>query len=104
LDKAIADIPRESFKMLLSHRPAFFPQAQRAGIDLTLAGHTHGGQVLGDNFGVEINPIRYYHRYLEGFYMENGKQLYVNVGVGVAGIPIRLVPREITLFTLRREG
>ena len=102
LKTAMENIPSDSFKILLSHRPAFFPQAQQAGIDLTLSGHTHGGQVIGEHLGLEVNPIRYFHRYLEGLYIENEKQLYVNVGVGVAGIPIRLIPREITLLTLKR--
>lgn len=102
IEKAVQGVDPDAFKILLSHRPAFFPEAKRHGIDLTLAGHTHGGQVIGDNFGIEINPIRYFHRYLEGLYQEDGRQLYVNVGVGVAAVPIRLVPREITLLTLYR--
>jgi predicted MPP superfamily phosphohydrolase len=45
MDEAVAGLEPESFKILMSHHPDFFQAARRAGMDLTLAGHTHGGQV-----------------------------------------------------------
>ncbi len=98
--KAAAGLSQDDFKILLSHRPAIFPLARRFGFDLTLSGHTHGGQIGINLLGVEINPIAMLQKYDKGLFEEGGKKLYVNVGVGMAGVPIRLVPREISLFTL----
>ena len=74
---------------MLSHRPRFFPEARQAGMDLTLSGHTHGGQVGVAFGGIEINPVSLFHHYAKGLYVEAGKQLYVNVGVGTVGVPVR---------------
>ncbi len=101
-DHATAGLPEDSFKVFLAHRPGAFLAAKKLGFDLTLSGHTHGGQIIGKVGGMEINPIRLMHPYVEGLYKEEGKQLYVNVGVGMVGVPIRLVPREITLLSLHR--
>ncbi len=101
-DLALQNVDPESFKILLSHRPDFFQEAQRLGIDLMLAGHTHGGQVGGKIFGVGIYPVNWVYKYSMGHYVEEDTQLYVNVGVGMVGAPIRLVRPEITLFTLHR--
>ncbi|MFH0992028.1 MAG: metallophosphoesterase [bacterium] len=107
LDYATESIERNSFKILLSHRPDFFPQAKQAGISLTLSGHTHGGQVGVGIGSFRLNPVDLVYKYAMGLYIEEGKQLYVNVGVGMVGVPIRLVKPEIALFTLmpaRRSG
>lgn len=57
-------------------------------MDLTLAGHTHGGQVGGEILGFGIYPVNLVYQYSMGHYIEDGKQLYVNVGVGMVGAPI----------------
>jgi predicted MPP superfamily phosphohydrolase len=100
LDRAIAGVPNEVFKILLSHRPDFWRFGKKADVDLTLAGHTHGGQIgvqIGD---VQLNPIRFFHQYVSGLFEEEGKQLYVNVGVGMVGMPVRLVLPELSFFEL----
>lgn len=102
LDDAMKGVDPQMFKILLSHRPEFFPRAKEAGMDLTLAGHTHGGQVGIEFWGINLNPAYLFTRYVRGLYKENGKQLYVNVGVGMVGVPIRIVRPEITLITLQR--
>jgi hypothetical protein len=103
LDEAVKGLEPESFKIMLTHQPRFFPQARRAGMDLTLAGHTHGGQVGIEYAGINLNPVYLVHEYARGLYEEEGKTLYVNVGVGMVGVPIRLVAPEITLITLQSE-
>lgn len=102
LDEAMRGVNPETFKILLSHRPEFFTKAKQAGIDLTLAGHTHGGQVGIEFGGINLNPAYLVTKYVRGLFNEEGKQLYVNVGVGMVGVPIRIVPPEITLITLQR--
>lgn len=104
LDKAMDGVDPETFKILLSHRPEFFSHAKMAGIDLTLAGHTHGGQVGIEFWGINLNPAYLVTKYVRGLFKEEGKQLYVNVGVGMVGVPIRIVRPEITLITLRKAG
>ncbi|MEX1275814.1 MAG: metallophosphoesterase [Bacteroidota bacterium] len=100
LDLATRDLHPDKFKILLTHRPDFFTHAKAAGMDLTLAGHTHGGQVGGEVLGLSFYPVNLVFKYAMGHYVEEGKQLYVNVGVGMVGAPIRLVRPEITLLTL----
>jgi hypothetical protein len=102
LDDALSGVDAESLKVLLSHRPDIFPDVKRTDIDLTLSGHTHGGQVGIEVFGLDLNPVYLLHRYARGLYTEDAKHIYVNVGVGMVGAPIRLVRPEISLFSLHR--
>ena len=61
-------------------------------VDLTLSGHTHGGQIA---------PAGAILRYRAGRYEKGGSTLYVNRGFGVAGPPVRIgVPPEITKIVL----
>jgi predicted MPP superfamily phosphohydrolase len=103
LDDAVRGLDHETFKILLSHRPEFFPKAKAAGMDLTLAGHTHGGQVGMEFWGINLNPAYLVTKYVRGLFDEEGKQMYVNVGVGMVAVPIRIVRPEVTLFTLQRS-
>jgi len=100
LNKAMKTVNKDTFKILLSHNPEFFSEAKKADIDLTLAGHTHGGQIGFNVAGLNINPAYAAYKYPKGLYIEDNNQLYVNVGVGTFALPIRTVKPEITLFTL----
>ena len=102
LPRALSGIDQDSFKLLLSHRPGFFDQSGKTDIDLTLSGHTHGGQVAVKIFGFDINPAALVHDYVAGLYESGRSKLYVNVGVGMVGAPIRLVRPEITVLTLKK--
>jgi len=85
--------------ILLSHHPDFFFEAVAADVDLTLSGHTHGGQIR--VFGrAPIHHSRF--GYERGWFTENDCHLYVGRGVGVTVLPIRLdAPPEIPIVTLR---
>jgi predicted MPP superfamily phosphohydrolase len=100
LPAALAGLDPQVFSVLMTHRPDVFRQSRRAGVDLTLAGHTHGGQVGIQMYGINLNPVYLVHEYARGMYLEENRYLYVNVGVGMVGVPIRLVRPEISLFTL----
>ena len=92
-----------SFNVLLSHNPNTFVRASQMGIDLTLAGHTHGGQVRVEILDHRWNPAEYFTPYVAGLYQKASSFIYVNRGLGTIGAPVRLgVPPEITLLTLRR--
>ena len=102
-NKALDDVDPDSFKIALTHRPDEWDHTRSAGMDLTLAGHTHGGQV-GFRLGpLNLNPVYLIHKYAMGLYSQDRAHLYVNVGVGMVGVPIRMVKPEVTLLTLRRS-
>jgi hypothetical protein len=89
--------------ILLSHNPDTFDRAAELGIDLSLAGHTHGGQAALEFISPQIAPSRLVTPYVAGLFKRPGGQLYVNRGIGTIGVPIRIgAPPEITLFELIR--
>jgi len=97
-------IDRDRVNILLSHNPDTFDRAAELGIDLSLAGHTHGGQVALEFISPEIAPSRLVTPYVAGWFGKPGGQLYVNRGIGTIGVPIRIgAPPEITLFDLTRS-
>jgi len=86
--------------LLLAHNPRAFPRAASLGIPLTLAGHTHGGQVA-----LKARPGRnlaFAHRRSAGLYDREGSRLFVTTGVG-AWFPLRVnCPAEVAMLTVRR--
>jgi len=100
LDRLAREAPMEIPRLLLVHRPSFFAQAVRLGFPAVLSGHTHGGQ-LSPPFLREHNVSRMISRWTRGLYREGDSAMYVNPGLGVAGLPVRLnCPREIALIRL----
>jgi predicted MPP superfamily phosphohydrolase len=121
-------VRRDVPNILLSHNPNSFPRAAELGIELSLAGHTHGGQVRVEILDHRWSPAEFFTPYVAGLYrrplhtsalLKDGEiaalfpasdlsatpsgLIYVNRGLGTIGAPILLgVPPEITLMTLRR--
>ena len=85
---------------VLTHNPDIFPEIpERAA--LTLAGHTHGGQVRLPLFGRPVVPSRYGQRYAAGHVVEDSRHLFVTTGVGTSIIPVRFrVAPEIALLRI----
>lgn len=102
LDRALKNVDRERFKILLSHKPYDFPKFARYQIQLTVSGHTHGGQIVFAKIDdIYIAPASLVSRFISGHYKLGDSHLYVTRGVGVVGIPIRInCPPEITNITL----
>ncbi len=106
-------VRRDMPNILLSHNPNSFNRAAELGIELTLSGHTHGGQVQVEILDHRFSPARFITDYIAGLYQRplqdsklepRSSALYVNRGLGTVGAPVRLgVPPEITLLTLRRS-
>lgn len=82
------------YSVLLYHRPDGFPAAAQQRVHLTLAGHTHAGQIIPFNFIVK----RIYPQ-LRGIYRDGVSTMYVSPGTGTWGPILRLGSRsEITRF------
>jgi uncharacterized protein len=85
----------------ITHNPDVFPGIPNR-VCLTLAGHTHGGQVAIPLVGRPIVPSRYGERYALGHIHEHGRQLFVTAGVGTSIIPVRFrVPPELVILEIR---
>ena len=93
----------DQVNILLSHNPNTYDRAAELGIDLSLAGHTHGGQISLDFISPDLSIARLMTPYVKGHFQKPGGQLYVNRGIGTIAVPIRFdAPPEITLFELVR--
>ncbi|MGN0005622.1 MAG: metallophosphoesterase [Candidatus Gastranaerophilaceae bacterium] len=75
--------------ILLSHQPDIFPEIPKDGVNLTLAGHTHGGQVVIPFIGPIIVPSKYGKKYASGYFEEDGKKMIVTKGIGTSILPVR---------------
>lgn len=92
-----------AYNVLLSHNPDVFPVAAAKGYDLTLAGHTHGGQVSVEILHQPMNAARFFTPYVYGLYRRGAAAEYVTRGIGTIGIPVRFgAPPEIALLRLRK--
>ncbi|MDF1506784.1 metallophosphoesterase [Robertmurraya sp. DFI.2.37] len=106
ISAALANVPDEAYKILLSHAPDLADNAANFNIQLQLSGHSHGGQIQIPLLGALVKPP-YGEKYYEGFYTvgeEKPLTLYVNRGLGTTRLPFRFlsVP-ELTIFTLSRK-
>lgn len=118
-------VHKDAANILLSHNPNSFNRAAELGIELSLAGHTHGGQIQVEILDHRLSPARFITHYVAGLYMRPlftpakavasqaflqasnlqvpHSAIYVNRGLGTVGAPVRFgVPPEISLLTLRR--
>ncbi|QEI06474.1 metallophosphoesterase [Pigmentiphaga aceris] len=102
IEQALAGVPANAPIILLSHRPVRSSEHAKAGVDLQLSGHTHGGVVLGLTLVVMLAN----DGFLSGAYDIDGMWMYISNGTGMwNGFPIRLgVPAEITEIVLRSPG
>ncbi len=101
---AIAKVPVEVDGALpivaFTHNPDIFPLIP-SRVWLTIAGHTHGGQVALPLIGRPIVPSDFGERYAAGHIVEGGRHLFVTSGIGTSILPVRFrVPPEISLLTI----
>lgn len=94
-------IAPDALNVLLQHNPDVLPRAAEAGFALTLAGHTHGGQINLEVAGTAFNMAAIYTPYTRGLYHHKGSALYVSSGLGTVAVPVRLgAPPEVSLLRL----
>lgn len=100
-----------NFKILMTHNPEHWNQVvkKNSNIDLSLSGHTHAMQIEADMFGQRFSPAAWRYKYWGGLYEDTGadgtpSRLYVNIGAGEVGMPMRLgAEPELTVITLRKK-
>lgn len=107
LKRAVQNIHKDDFKILLSHDPSHWEQEvidDEYRYQLTLSGHTHGMQ-----FGIEIpgwikwSPVKWRYKHWAGIYKEKGQYINVNRGFGYLGYPGRVgIWPEITVIELKK--
>jgi hypothetical protein len=110
LPGALSDTREDEARILLSHNPAIIREAARAGVDLVLSGHTHGGQInwrmlVGREDRKTARWLRRPSRRLMRGHAQLGlTQLYVNRGLGTVVVPLRYgCPPEITVLELLKS-
>lgn len=122
LKQALEHVALDRFTLLLAHSPQITTQAARAGVDLMISGHTHGGQVRLPFLGPlkTQNPLCHnldmglfdHARLTRTLGYDPGGDIcvYITRGIGLANVPgIRwaaprfLCPPEVSLLTLCRE-
>lgn len=104
VEAALSAAPPDAFKIVLFHYPDQIPAAARLGVDLYLAGHTHGGQVALPFYGAIVTLSTHGKRFESGLYRLDQTTAYVSRGIGMEGgfIPrVRFCARpELTLIEL----
>lgn len=106
MDKAMEQGPTD-LKILLAHHPDAFDEACRYGVDMTLSGHTHGGQLIlkhtnGKRGSIGLGAMAF--KYPRGLYQRGHRHLHVTSGVG-SWFPLRVqCPSEIVSLTLHCDG
>ena len=98
----LSGVPQGADALCFTHSPDSFPKLPGTCV-LTIAGHTHGGQVKLPLLGrADCAVPSMASVMLPGIIREDGKTLFVSTGIGTSILPVRLgVPPEIALLTLR---
>ena len=102
--RALKGVPSGTQAICFTHSPDAFPLLYGTACVLTVAGHTHGGQVKLPFLGrIAVDTASIYgQRYAFGLIRENGKTMFVSPGIGTSLLPVRFgVPPEISFLTIR---
>ncbi len=104
LQELMAQVPAGAYSLLLYHTPDLIETAAEQGIDLYLAGHTHGGQIRLPFYGALVTLSAYGKQYEMGQYQVGPTTLYISRGIGMEGLGLPrvrfLCPPELVLLEL----
>ncbi len=89
-EHALAGVPDDTCKVLLSHSPEIYRAAEQFGFDFLMAGHTHGGQICLPGGRVLVHDHSSPRHLLSGVWREGHLQGYTSRGPGASGLPVRL--------------
>jgi predicted MPP superfamily phosphohydrolase len=98
--RTLARVPPRAFTIALAHNPALWPQLADRGVQLTLSGHTHHGQLSIPHIDWSLASLFLEHAM--GSHRRGNSFLYINPGTNYWGLPLRIgaLP-EVTVLTLR---
>lgn len=103
MNAAVKDMTKELYTIMLSHRPEIIYSYREKVPDLTLSGHTHGGQVRLPLIGAVVAQGQGFFPKLDKgvFNIQEDKLLYVDSGVGTSTLPLRFLNQsDVTLITI----
>lgn len=101
IEKTIYDVKPQDFCILISHNPDYVEQMHTNLVDITLAGHTHGGQMTMFGLFAPLLPSKYGQKYRYGWVIQDNNTTYITSGVGSIFPPLRFFCRpEIVVFKL----
>ncbi|MBR1883083.1 MAG: metallophosphoesterase [Muribaculaceae bacterium] len=106
LQQSIAHYPDSAMLIVMQHNPKQWDHeiVGKTNATLTLSGHTHAFQTIFNLFGLELSPARLRYRRWGGLYTVGEQHLYVNTGIGMVGVPMRMgATPEITVIQLTRK-
>jgi len=104
-DSTTFDMSSQNFGILLSHNPDYLERLRGDAIDLTLSGHTHGGQVTFFGLFAPILPSHYGQKYRYGMLQSGKRTSIISSGVGTITPPLRFFCRpEIVCLKLVRTS
>ena len=104
--RELAGVPdRDSYNILLAHKPDFFDAYAEWGADLVLAGHVHGGMVRLPFIGGIVSPNpSLFPKYSKGEYENGSCKMIVSCGTGMHTLPLRFLnPAEVSVIDLGPE-
>jgi predicted MPP superfamily phosphohydrolase len=100
LDRTVDGVAPGEFVVALAHNPALWPGLAERGVELTLSGHTHYGQLAIPRLGWSVASLFLEHAM--GVYRSGRAVLYINPGTNFWGVPLRIgTPPEVTVVTIR---
>ncbi len=100
LPGTLARIQTDDPVVLMVHEPDIFTEVPER-VAITLAGHTHGGQIRVPGLWPRFVPSAYGARFAYGHIVEDDRHMIVSGGLGTSFVPVRIgVPPEIVRVTL----
>jgi len=104
-ENTFKDLKKTNFAILVSHHPDYIERMNTDMIDLTLSGHTHGGQITFLGLWAPILPSQYGQKYRYGLIDSGKMKSYISSGVGAVNLPFRFFSRpEIVVIRLKKTN